>query len=176
MINFDAIPTTNPGGGLPKPGVYRATIDKAEMKEPKDPSKKPYLSLTLKLRNKDESSAGTVFDILTESEAPTVLYKIGRFLRACGVPLQGAMELKDIAKLVVGKEVAVDIKIEKDNRDTDRAVVDVFSRECYYLPSEFSDVYKLVNPEEMSAEDKTAFEQSVINVPEAADGAGEVAY
>lgn len=176
MINFSAIPTANPGGGVPKPGVYRATVEKAEMKEPKDASKKPYLNLTLKLRNKDESAAGTVFDILTESEAATVLYKIGRFLRACGIPLQGAMELKDIAKLVVGKEIAVDIKVEKDNKDNDRAVVDVFSRECYYLPSEFDAVYKMVNPEEISEADKKAFADSVMNVPESADGSSEVAY
>lgn len=176
MINFDSIPKENPGGGIPKPGVYRATIEKAEMKEPKDPNKKPYLNVTLKLRNKDESAAGTVFDIFTESEAPTVLYKIGRFLRACGIPLQGAMELKDIAKLVLGKSVAVDIKVEKDNRDTDRAIVDVFSRGCYYLPSEFDEVYKKVNPEEVSEAEKAAFNQSVMNVPESADGSGEVAY
>ena len=172
MIRFDALPTENPGGGVPKPGIYRATINKAEMKAPKDPSKKEYLSITLKLRNKDESAAGTVFDILTESEAPAILYKIGRFLRACGIPLQGAMELKDIAKLVLGKEVAVDIKNEKDTNGNDRAVVDLFTREAYYMPGEFDHVYELLHADEAPKD----YAGVANNVPEAADGEEEVAY
>ena len=172
MINFDALPKTNPGGGVAKPGIYRATIDKAEMRAPKDPSKKEYLSITLKLRDKDESPAGVVFDILTESDAPAILYKIGRFLRACGIPLQGAMELKDIAKLVLGKEVAVDIKNEKDTNGNDRAVVDLFSREAYYMPGEFDNVYALMHADEAPKD----YAGIANDVPEAADGSEEVAY
>lgn len=171
MIQFDQLPTTNPGGGIPTPGIYRATIDKAEMKAPKDANKKEYLSITLKLKNKDGSAAGTVFDILTESDAPAILYKIGRFLRACGIPLQGAMELKDIAKLVLGKEVAVDIKIGKDNKGADRAEVDLFTREAYYMPGEFDEVYSTLHPDE-APKDMTP----LLDVPETADGATEVAY
>lgn len=172
MIQFDQLPTTNPGGGVPKAGIYRATIDKAEMKAPKDPSKKDYLNITLKLKAKDGTPAGTVFDILTESEAPAILYKIGRFLRACGIPLQGAMELKDIAKLVLGKEIAVDIKVGKDNNGNDRAEVDLFTREAYYMPGEFDEVYNTLHADE-APKDHSAIAN---DIPEMADGSTEVAY
>lgn len=174
MITFNDLPTTNPGGGTIAAGVYRAVVDKAEMRTPKEASKPDYLALTLKLTNKAGKSAGTVFDNIIESEKPALRYKLGRFVRACGIPLEGSMELKDLAKLVIGKHIVVDIKVGKDQNGNDRAEVDLFGREVYYLPSEFDEVYALVNPEEASA--ATPKDTSFMNIPEGADVNGEVAY
>ena len=52
MINFNTLPTNKPITEI-KPGTYFATVEKAEMKAPKDPSKKPYLSLTFALTNEN---------------------------------------------------------------------------------------------------------------------------
>lgn len=176
MINFDQIPTENPGGGVPKPNVYRALVEKAEMRTPKS-GNADYLNLTLKLRDKNEAAAGIVYEMLTESDNSINMYKLGRFLRACGIPLQGAMELKDIAKLVVGKDIVVDTKINKGKDGaTERAEVDPFSREAYYMPGEFAKVYEMVNPEELSETAKADFDKTVMNVPIPADGSEESAY
>lgn len=172
MISFDQLPTTNPGGGTIAADVYRATVDKAEMRTPKDPSKPDYLALTLKLTNKAGTSSGTIFDNIIESDKPALRYKLGRFVRACGIPLEGAMELKDLAKLVLGKNIVVDVKVGKDQNGNDRAEVDLFGREVYYLPSEFDMVYSLVHPEEAPATQDTSF----MNIPDGADESEEVAY
>ena len=48
-INFDTLPQENPFA-LPTPGLYKATIDDAEMRHNKnDATKPPYLNLTVLL-------------------------------------------------------------------------------------------------------------------------------
>lgn len=140
-INFDSLPNNKPFA-VPQPGTYYAKIDKAEMKQGKDLSKPPYLNLMLKLKTVDGKTAGNIFDIIAESNAPLVQYKIKRFLRAIDVSFEGEFELSDIAKLCVGKEIIVDVKVEPgtDGRQ-DRAVVDATTNEIYYLLSEAKDVF-----------------------------------
>ena len=111
-INFDTLPQENPFA-LPTPGLYKATIDDAEMRRNKnDATKPPYLNLKYKLTDMEGKSKGVMFDILSESDSPVVGYKIARFCRACGIPLQGQIELSDLAKIVKGKEILVDVKID----------------------------------------------------------------
>lgn len=146
-INFDNLPQDNPYA-LPTPGVYIAKILEADMRAPKnDPTKPDYLSLKLNLFDKANKNCGSIYDILSESDSSVVQYKISRFVRACGIPLTGNMELKDLAKLVKNKTIAVDITLDKKS-DTPRAQVDLFTREGYYLASEFEEIYFLVHPEE----------------------------
>lgn len=135
-INFDSLPGNKPFS-TPVPGTYYATIDTAEMKQPKDPSKPMYLNLKLKLKTPDGKNAGVIFDILTESEHSLMQYKLKRFLLALGVSFEGEFELKDLSKLCIGKEIIVDTKIEEgtDGRP-DKAVVDVLTNEIYYNLSE----------------------------------------
>lgn len=139
-INFDSLPNNKPYS-VPSAGSYYATIESAEMKQGKDTSKPMYLNLRLKLKDKEGKSAGTIFDILTESEAPLVKYKLKRFLIAIGVTFSGDFELKDLAKVCVGKEIIVDTKIEKGLNDQERAVVDATTNEVYYPLSEASEVF-----------------------------------
>ena len=154
-INFDKLPHDNPYA-LPTPGVYKAKIMEADMKAPKnDPTKPDYLNLKYTLFDKNNKNCGNIYDILSESDSSVVQYKISRFVRACGIPLTGSMELKDLAKVVKGKEIAVDVIIDKKS-DQPRAQVDLFSREGYYLVSEFEDIYATVHPEEAEQADFTA--------------------
>lgn len=143
-INFDSLPTDNPFA-LPDPGIYLAKIVDAEMKQGKDLAKPPYLNLRLMLTDAAGNNKGSVYDILAESESSVVQYKISRFVRACGIPLTGSMELSDLAKIVKGKDIAVDITHDNSS-DRPRAQVDLFSREAYYLPSEFAEIKELVSP------------------------------
>jgi hypothetical protein len=140
-INFDSLPSNKPFS-VPQPGTYFATIETAEMKQGKDTSKPPYLNLKYKLKTADGKSAGTIFDILTESEHSLVQYKLKRFLTALGISFEGEFELKDIAKLCVGKEIIVDTKVEEgQDGKQDRAVVDVMLNEIYYPISEATEIF-----------------------------------
>ena len=135
-INFDTLPQENPFA-LPEPGLYKAKIDDAEMRSNKnDATKPPYLNLKYKLTDMQGKGKGTMFDIISESDSPVVGYKIARFCRACGIPLQGQIELSDLAKIVKGKEIMVDVKIDDADPRYVKAVVDIFSHEAYYQVAE----------------------------------------
>lgn len=173
-INFNKLPQDNPFA-LPTPGVYRAKIVEAEIKSPKnDPTKPDYLNLKYTLFDRSNKNCGSIYDILSESDSSVVQYKIARFVRACGIPLVGAMELKDLAKLVKNKEIALDVTIDKKS-DSPRAQVDLFSREGYYMASEFDEIYFLVHPEEAEQGDFGAMNEVTGDDEErpfdAADGA-----
>lgn len=133
-INFDALPTDKPAGSsfvVPK-GRYLATIDKAEMKQGKDTAKPEYLNLTLELVNpEDKTPVGKVWDIITESTADLAQYKLKRLIIALGLPIKGDFDLKDLAKMVVGKKMLVDIKID-EKASPERSVVDATAAEIYY--------------------------------------------
>ena len=169
-IQFDALPKENPFA-LPNPDIYKAKIVEASMKKGKDESKPPYLNLKYQLTNKDGKNCGSVYDIMAESDSSVVQYKLGRFLTACNIPLVGAMELADIAKLVLNKEIVVDICHDTRSQQP-RAQVDVFTREAYYPIGQFAEIYAIAHAGEDSAVDASTF----INPPEVADGVEEVEY
>lgn len=146
-INFDTLPQQNPFG-IPDPDLYLAKIVEAKMKQGKDTTKPPYLNIKYELTKHDGTSAGTLYDIISESDSPVVMFKIGRFLRACGIPLQGTMELKDIAKLVQNKTIVVDVVIDNKDKSKPRAQVDLFNHEGYYTTEEFEEIYELLHPDE----------------------------
>ncbi|MCQ2968514.1 MAG: DUF669 domain-containing protein [Clostridium sp.] len=156
-INFDSLPNSKGTGAFKPaaPGTYFATIEGADMKTPKDTTKKDYLNLKLKLTTVDGKSAGVVFDIISESEASLMMYKLKRFLRAIEVEFSGDFELTDVQKLCLNKEIIVDIKNEKDLKGEDRAVVDLFTNEIYYKKSEANEIFGIdtTEKEEKSVEE-----------------------
>lgn len=146
-INFNSLPNTRPNQ-LPAPGKYYATIEKAEMTQPKDPAKPPYLNLTLALQDKNGKSCGKIFrDILSESDSDIVRYKIQRFITALNIPITDVFELKDLAKVVVGKKMIVDVTIDDPKKKDPNSpyapapVVDVFSGMIYYPLSEAATLF-----------------------------------
>lgn len=167
-INFDTLPQENPFA-LPTPGLYKATIDDAEMRHNKnDATKPPYLNLKYKLTDMEGKSKGVMFDILSESDSPVVGYKIARFCRACGIPLQGQIELSDLAKIVKGKEILVDVKIDDTDARYVKAVVDIFSHEAYYQVSELESLKPVFFAEQKEISANDAFMQ----IPEGASDEG----
>lgn len=162
-INFDSLPGDKPFS-VPTPGTYYATIEAADMKQGKDASKPPYLNLKYKLKTPEGKSAGILFDIIAESEHSLMQYKLKRFLIALGVTFEGEFELKDIAKLCVGKEIILDTKIEEgtDGRQS-RAVVDLFTNEIYYNISEASELFGETSSDIINASDAEDAADKVID-------------
>lgn len=179
-INFDQLPTENPFSA-PAPGIYKAKIIEAVMaKNKSDASKPPYLSLKYQLIKADGTSGGSIYDSLSESDSSVVQYKIARFLQACKIPLVGAMELSDIGKLALNKEIVVDVtqnyKEQKEKGATPRGQVDVFAHEAYYPIEQFAEIYAIVNAgsgEEVQLSKEVTGSADFMNIPEqtGADGA-----
>ncbi len=136
MINFSSLPTSKPVN-LPDSGTYYATIDSAEMKQGKDVTKPPYLNIGLTLKDKNGTTCGKIFDILSDSDKELVQYKLARFLISLGLDRLGTFELNDLVKLVKNKQLIVDVKQEeaKDGYPA-KAVVDVFAGSIYYPMSD----------------------------------------
>lgn len=164
-INFDTIPTTNGSGfALVPEGKHRAKVNKAEMRQAFDKTKPDELNLTLECFDKEGNSIGIVFDTLkevgnTDKGTESQLYKVGRFVRACGIELTGSVDLKDIAKLVVGKEVIVDIEHNTWKEKT-TARPSMFNAEIYYAVSEADEVLNkdpLVAMEDADDDDELPF-------------------
>lgn len=141
MINFNSLPTDKPNN-LPETGTYYATIDSAEMKQGKDPTKPPYLNIGLALRDKQGKACGKIFDIIAESDKELIQYKIARFLIALDLAKLGTFELQDLVKIVKNKQLIVDVKQEepKDGYPA-KAAVDVFSGSIYYPLSDAATIF-----------------------------------
>lgn len=153
MINFDSLPNSAPtGGALIEKGTYVAEIVKAEMREPKDSSKSPYMNLQYKISKISGETVGTIFDIITEPEKDMTKYKLRRFIEALKLPITGNFELKDLTKIVTGKKMGVDIKVD-DESQTPRSVVDVFAGKIYYTLDEITETPTDIN--EYLSEDTT---------------------
>lgn len=132
MINMNSLPTEKPSMGavIPK-GQYLAKIVKAEMKQPKEEEKPMYFSAECDITDiASGHSMGKFWVNLFESEAPLCRYQLSRFIQALNLPIQGEFELKDLTKMVAGKELKIDIQPE-DKPDPQRSVVDI-TAQCFY--------------------------------------------
>lgn len=139
-----------------QPGFYIAKIGKAEVKLSK--AKNKYMSLRLQCNTLDRSSsAGLVWDCITTSDSKWAQYKLARLLQACNVPLKGELELEDIAKIIAGREIIIDVKQRDD--DPSKFEVDPFTHECYYPLSELDTLKG--NP--------ATIDDGFMNIPEDAD-------
>ena len=132
MINMNSLPTEKPSMGtiIPK-GQYLAKIVKADMRQPKDETKPMYFTAECNITDPvSGTSMGKFWINLFESEAPLARYQLSRFIKALNLPIQGEFELKDLTKMVSGKELKVDICPE-DKPEPQRSVVDI-SAQCFY--------------------------------------------
>ena len=156
-IDFTKLKTDNPFS-VPDPGIYLATITEAKSQQPKDTSKPEFLNVKYSLMDADGNSAGNMEDNFFDSDSDVPKYKLGRFITAVGIPLTGAMEFKDLAKILPKRKLVVDVKNVKDDyRSTEgkevmKAEIDLFAREAYYPVGEFN---SLVGREDAPAEEAT---------------------
>lgn len=135
MISMNSLPTEKPSMGsvIPK-GHYLAKIKKADMRQPKDDTKPMYFTAECDITDPvSGTSMGKFWINLYESEAPLARYQLSRFIKALNLPITGEFELRDLTKMVNGKELKVDICPEdtKGKGDPQRSVVDI-TAECFY--------------------------------------------
>ena len=160
VINFDTLPSEKaPMGNVYPKGRYLATIKKAEMKEPKDntANKPMYLSIEMDLIDPDSNTRmGKFWMNLTESEKNLPRYQLKRFITALKLPIQGEFTLKDLTKMVVNKQLMVDVTPEErtDGKPPQRSVLDINAGDIFYPvtePEETLDVNNVFFPPEQEA-------------------------
>lgn len=146
-ITFSTLASSRPNFIIPK-GLYYAEIESAEMKQGQNLAKPKYLSLYLKITDKNGKNLGGIYDNLSESTSQYVQFKITRFIEALGLAekLNDSFELSDLCKIIKTKKLIVDIKPDdKDGEETTRSCVDIFGTGIYYPLSEAKELFKDAN-------------------------------
>lgn len=105
MIQFNNLPKEKPSQNNVEPGRYTATVFKSEMRTSNNTGTE-YLNVSFKL-----DKGGFVNENYFDSEKQFLQFKLGQLLKACGVTLEGAGTLKDVAKVIQGKKVIVDVVV-----------------------------------------------------------------
>lgn len=105
MLNFDKLPADKPNQNAVTEGRYSAEIFKTQMMVSKTTSNE-YLNVSFKL-----DGGGFVNENYFDSDKPFLLYKLGRLLKACNIELNGEGSLKDVAKVIKGKKVIIDVAV-----------------------------------------------------------------
>ena len=105
MLNFEKLPQDKPNNNSVEAGRYEAEVFKTQMMVGKE-SNNEYLNVSFKIKD-----GGFVNENYFESDKPFLLYKLGRLLKACGVTLSGEGTLKDVAKVIKGKKVIIDVVV-----------------------------------------------------------------
>ena len=105
MLNFTSLPKDKPNNNSVAEGRYNAIVFKSEMRKSKE-SNNEYLNVSFKIDN-----GGFVKENYFDSDKPFLMYKLSRLLLACNTPLDGEGTLKDVAKVIQGKRVVIDVVV-----------------------------------------------------------------
>jgi len=141
-IHLDNIPKDKPadmnGFPLPAPGFHIGTIVKATMKPSKTPGAEDYIAIEIKL-----ADGSIVYDNIYNTEKAAVQYKLGRLITACKLPLVGSIEMPDLARVIVNKQIVADICVKPNTYNgvtKDKAEVDMFSNMIFYPVEMYSEL------------------------------------
>lgn len=125
-INFDELPKTNESSfTVLENGTYRCKI-----KEAKIPTGKDYLQVIFAVTGNNGQST-TIFDNFIDSEKPLPRFKLAQLIRALQIPLTGSFELKDLPKIIVGKELMAAVKQEQNEGYSARNVINAFDDDIF---------------------------------------------
>jgi hypothetical protein len=162
-INFNALPQES-GSGM-APGTYKCKVVDVKMRQPADKAKPEYMQLTYELYDYAGNKKGKMVDNFYDSDAQVFQFKFGRLNYAAGLNLVSAIELKDLAKLMPGKEYVVNtIKDkDKDGKESGFLTADIFGGQIFHRLDEFADV--------IGHDDSVPF----INAPDATDAVAPAA-
>lgn len=129
MLNFNKLPQGKPNNNTVSEGRFTAEVFKTQMMVSKTTGNE-YLNVSFKIEN-----GGFVNENYFDSDKPFLQYKLGRLLRACKVTLEGEGSLNDVAKVVKGKKVIIDVAVN----DKGYGALDYAnSNEGIYMPDEFN--------------------------------------
>lgn len=143
MVNFGALPNKAQEPREPmQPGIYKAVVVDAVMRTPKAKDDgsvgKDYLNMKYDLYNFAGKKAGVMYDSHFDSTAQALQFKLGRLNYAAGLNLQGEVDLKDVCKLMKGREFLVYAK-QQDNKP-EYLEVDLFNSQCYDKVEQFAEL------------------------------------
>lgn len=105
MINFDSLPKDKPSQSNVSNGTFEAVVFDAKMMVSKTTNNE-YLNVSFKIDN-----GGFVNENYFESDKPFLLWKLSNLLKACNVQLEGEGSLRDVAKVIKGKKVIIDVAV-----------------------------------------------------------------
>jgi hypothetical protein len=105
MIQFNALPKEKPSQNTIKNGRYTATIFKCEMRTSKETGNE-YLNVSFLC-----DGGGFVNENYFDSDKQFLQFKLGQLLKACNVTLEGEGTLRDVAKVIKGKKVIIDVAV-----------------------------------------------------------------
>lgn len=134
-INFQELPTSAPNA-LPPAGVYGYRIVNAKMRQG---SSSEYLEVEAELYDKEGHKVYKLYDRIFDSPNNIPRYKLSRFIKALQLPIVGDFYLKDLTKIIIGKEIYADVTVSKDKTGQypDRLEVNAFSDMVYYSRKEY---------------------------------------
>lgn len=132
-INFDALAKEPPKTNyvIPK-GQYFGHIESAEMKTSKTGSE--YLNVLWSLKKADGTSAGKLYDNFSESDNAYVQSKLFTFMQTLNINLGKTFELKDLSKVIVGRNCMVNISVDERDPENPKSQVNIFDKP--YAPME----------------------------------------
>ena len=73
----------------------------------------------------------TIFDNFFDSDKSLPRFKLAQLIRATKIPLTGSFDLKDLPKIIVGKELMAAIKQEQNEGYAARNVVNAFDDDIF---------------------------------------------
>jgi len=122
---------------LPAKGPYYAKITSAEVKNPTDPTKYPYLNITYEIYDFKKEKKGIIFDMLSTSDHPFCQQRLGRFMTALGLAGKEFATYSDICKVIKDRKLGFFITPDtsdyvKQNPDKARMIVDSRDEGIYY--------------------------------------------
>lgn len=127
MINFDNLPKTNEAAfTVLENGTYPCKI-----KDAKIPVGKDYLQVIFTVTGNNGMTT-TIFDNFFDSDKPLPRYKLAQLIRALRIPLTGNFELKDLPKIIVGKELIAAVKQEQSENYPLKNIINAFDDEIFY--------------------------------------------
>lgn len=139
-INFDELPKTNESAfTVLENGTYRCKI-----KEAKIPNGKDYLQVIFAVTGNNGQST-TIFDNFVDSDKPLPRFKLAQLIRALKIPLTGSFELKDLPKIIIGKELIAAVKQEQNEGYSARNVINAFDDEIFYPATQAVDALSPAN-------------------------------
>ena len=127
MINFDNLPKTNEASfNVLENGTYPCKI-----KDAKIPVGKDYLQVIFTVTGNNDTTT-TIFDNFFDSDKPLPRFKLAQLIRALKIPLTGNFELKDLPKIIVGKELMAAVKQEQSENYPLKNIINAFDDEIFY--------------------------------------------
>ena len=138
-ISFDSLPTERKFDVKPA-GFYKATISEAKF-NPAQNGKQENICVVWDIPAQNGAPKWRMWDYfyyMSDKETPK--YKFARLLLAAGLNLTGTeFESKEIVKALPGRQMVIDVTVQKNNRTgQDQNVIEVFKNDCYYPASEWA--------------------------------------